>query len=91
MQRLRPPLETITFIGMMFNSSNADLKHFFRATKSLTSALYVAKRLAVHGYELARYRRGIQVTSGNALAARLAKTLLRARHPDPHRHARPRR
>jgi succinate dehydrogenase/fumarate reductase flavoprotein subunit len=26
--RLRPPLATITFIGMMFNSSNADLKHF---------------------------------------------------------------
>jgi succinate dehydrogenase/fumarate reductase flavoprotein subunit len=74
MRRLRPPLRSITFIGMMFNSSNADLKHFFRATKSLTSALYVAKRLAVHGFELARYRRGTQVTSGNALAARLAKT-----------------
>lgn len=72
MRRLRPPLQTITFIGMMFNSSNADLKHFFRATKSLTSALYVAMRLAVHGWELARYRRGTQVTSGNALAARLA-------------------
>ena len=76
MRRLRPPLKSITFIGMMFNSSNADLKHFFRATRSLTSALYVAKRLAVHGYELARYRRGTQVTSGNALAARLAKTCL---------------
>ena len=72
--RLRPPLATITFIGMMFNSSNADLKHFFRATKSLTSALYVAKRLAVHASELARYRRGVQVTSGNALAARLARS-----------------
>ncbi len=34
--RLRPPLATITFIGMMFNSSNADLKHFFSATKSLS-------------------------------------------------------
>ena len=52
--RLRPPLATITFIGMMFNSSNTDLKHFFRATKSLSSALYVAKRLAVHLQELAR-------------------------------------
>ena len=38
MARLRPPLTTITFIGMMFNSSNADLKHFFNATKSLASA-----------------------------------------------------
>lgn len=72
--RLRPPLRTITFIGMMFNSSNADLKHFFNATKSLVSAAYVGKRLAGHFKDLALYRRGVQVTSGNALAARLAKT-----------------
>ncbi|NML17980.1 FAD-dependent oxidoreductase [Azohydromonas caseinilytica] len=76
MARLRPPLETITFIGMMFNSSNADLKHFFNATKSLTSFAYVVKRLAKHVKELALYRRGINVTSGNALAARLAKSAL---------------
>lgn len=74
LKRLRPPLSTITFVGMMFNSSNADLKHFFKATRSLASALYVAKRLAIHGWELLRYRRGVQVTSGNALAARLAKS-----------------
>ena len=76
MARLKPPLKTITFIGMMFNSSNADLKHFFQATKSLTSFIYVAKRLATHLKELAVYGRGIQVTSGNALAARLAKSAL---------------
>jgi succinate dehydrogenase/fumarate reductase flavoprotein subunit len=74
--RLRPPLKTITFIGMMFNSSNADLKHFFNATRSLTSAFYVAKRLASHLKDLALYGRGVQVTSGNALAARLAKSAL---------------
>jgi len=72
--RLRPPLSTITFVGMMFNSSNADLKHFFRATRSLVSAAYVARRLASHFVDLLRYRRGVQVTSGNALAARLAKS-----------------
>lgn len=76
MRRLKPPLRTITFIGMMFNSSNADLKHFFRATKSLTSFLYVARRLATHLKELLLYRRGIHVTSGNALAARLAQSAL---------------
>ena len=76
MARLKLPLKTITFIGMMFNSSNADLKHFFRATKSLTSFLYVARRLANHLKELALYRRAVQVTSGNALAARLAKSAL---------------
>ncbi len=76
MARLRPPLKTITFIGMMFNSSNADLKHFFKATKSFTSFRYVVKRLALHVAELLRYGRGVQVTSGNALAARLAKSAL---------------
>jgi succinate dehydrogenase/fumarate reductase flavoprotein subunit len=76
MSRLKPPLKTITFIGMMFNSSNADLKHFFRATKSLTSAWYVLRRLATHVKELALYGRGVNVTSGNALAARLAKSAL---------------
>ena len=74
LKRLRPPLATITFIGMMFNSSNEDLKHFFRATRSLKSAAYVAKRLISHLKDLALYRRGVQITSGNALAARLAKT-----------------
>jgi succinate dehydrogenase/fumarate reductase flavoprotein subunit len=63
-------------MGMMFNSSNADLKHFFRATKSLTSFFYVAKRLMNHMKELVLYQRAVQVTSGNALAARLAKSAL---------------
>jgi len=81
MARLRPPLKTITFIGMMFNSSNADLKHFFNATKSLKSATYVAKRLVNHVKELVLYRRGVQVTSGNALAARLAKSALDLKIP----------
>jgi succinate dehydrogenase/fumarate reductase flavoprotein subunit len=76
MIRLKPPLKTITFIGMMFNSSNADLKHFFRVTRSLKSFFYVAKRLTLHVKELALYRRAVQVTSGNALAARLAKSAL---------------
>ena len=76
MARLKPPLKTITFMGMMFNSSNADLKHFFQATQSLTSFWYVAKRLVNHLKELALYRRAVHVTSGNALAARLAKSAL---------------
>ena len=76
MSRLKPPLESITFIGMMFNSSNADLKHFFRFTRSLASFAYVARRLASHVVELVRYGRAVHVTSGNALAARLAKSAL---------------
>ena len=74
LKRLRPPLQTITFMGMMFNSSNADIKHFFNATKSAYSFAYVTKRLIAHFIEVARYGRGTKVTSGNALAARLAKS-----------------
>jgi succinate dehydrogenase/fumarate reductase flavoprotein subunit len=74
LSRLRPPLATITFIGMMFNSGNADLKHFFNATRSIRSAAYVANRLASHMKDLVVYRRGVSVTSGNALVARLAKS-----------------
>lgn len=74
LKRLRPPLSTITFMGMMFNSSNADIKHFFSATRSLTSLTYVLKRLVAHAGEVMRHGRGVQVTSGNALAARLAKS-----------------
>ncbi|NDZ18915.1 3-oxosteroid 1-dehydrogenase [Variovorax sp. WS11] len=81
MDRLRPPLATITFMGMMFNSSNADLKHFFNVTRSLTSFAYVTKRLVGHLKDLLVYRRAVQVTSGNALAARLAKAAFDARVP----------
>jgi succinate dehydrogenase/fumarate reductase flavoprotein subunit len=80
-RRLRPPLETITFIGMMFNSSNDELKHFFRVTSSFTSAIYVAKRLAGHLCDLAIYRRGVKVTSGNALVARLVRTVFDLKIP----------
>ncbi|HEX7385842.1 MAG TPA: FAD-dependent oxidoreductase [Castellaniella sp.] len=76
MKRLRSPLKAITFIGMMFNSSSPDIRHFFNATKSLTSFIYVTKRLAKHLKELALYHRGVNVTSGNALMARLAKSAL---------------
>lgn len=76
MKRMRPPLRTLTFMGMMFNSSSADLKHFFNVTQSLQSFRYVLKRLTGHLGELLLYSRGVKVTGGNALAARLAKSAL---------------
>jgi succinate dehydrogenase/fumarate reductase flavoprotein subunit len=74
LKRLKPPLKTITFMGMMFNSTNLELKHFFNFTRSPASAWFVVKRLAKHMTELLRYGRGVQLTSGNALVARLAKS-----------------
>lgn len=69
--KLRPPLSTITFLGMMFNSSNAELKHFFQATRSLPSLAYVVRRFAGHLVEILRYGRPVRSTGGNALAAQL--------------------
>jgi succinate dehydrogenase/fumarate reductase flavoprotein subunit len=72
-KQLRPPLKEITFVGMMFNSS-AEIGHFFNVTRSFKSAVYVAKRLATHAWEMATHGRAMRLTNGNALAARLAKS-----------------
>jgi succinate dehydrogenase/fumarate reductase flavoprotein subunit len=74
--RLRPPLETITFLGMMFNSSNSELKHFFNATRSLRSFAFVVRRLLSHFFEVVRYGGSVRATGGNALAARLFKAAI---------------
>jgi succinate dehydrogenase/fumarate reductase flavoprotein subunit len=71
---LRTPLRTMTLFGMMLNSATKDLTHFYNATSSLRSFIFVAKRIARHLWELLLYRRSISLTSGNALVARLLKS-----------------
>jgi succinate dehydrogenase/fumarate reductase flavoprotein subunit len=73
MKRLRPPLREITFVGMMFNASQ-EVQHFFNITRSMKSAIYVAKRLLAHAGEMLRHGRATRLTNGNALAGRLAKS-----------------
>ena len=58
----------------MMLGSGKEIVHFMRATKSLTSAIYVAKRLSRHFMDVVRYGRGMTLTNGNALAGRLAKS-----------------
>ncbi|QDO96983.1 FAD-dependent oxidoreductase [Ferrovibrio terrae] len=70
---LRPPLEEITFVGMMIGSGK-ELLHFFNVTRSVVSAAYVAKLLAKYLRDLALHGRGMRLTNGNALAGRLAKS-----------------
>ncbi|MFL6837893.1 MAG: FAD-dependent oxidoreductase [Bradyrhizobium sp.] len=70
---LGAPLPELTVFGMMLGSGK-EIIHFMRATKSLTSALYVAKRLSKHFMDVMRYGRGMTLTNGNALAGRLAKS-----------------
>lgn len=69
------PLPELTVFGMMLGSGK-EIIHFMRATKSLTSAVYVAKRLSRHLMDVLRYGRGMTLTNGNALAGRLAKSAL---------------
>ncbi|MFM6991814.1 MAG: FAD-dependent oxidoreductase [Rhodoferax sp.] len=73
-KRLRPPLREITFVGMMFNASQ-EVAHFFNVTRSFKSAVYVARRLAQHAREMLVHGRAQRLTNGNALAARLARSV----------------
>ena len=75
LKRLRPPLPELTFVGLMIGSG-PELKHFFNATRSVRSAAYVAGRLASHARDLATNGRGMTLTNGNALAARLFRSAL---------------
>jgi succinate dehydrogenase/fumarate reductase flavoprotein subunit len=70
---LGSPLPELTVFGIMLGSGK-DIVHFMRATKSLASAAYVAKRLSKHFLDVARHGRGMTLTNGNALAGRLAKS-----------------
>ncbi|WP_298877011.1 FAD-dependent oxidoreductase [uncultured Bradyrhizobium sp.] len=67
------PLPELTVFGMMLGSGK-EIIHFMRVTKSLNSAIYVAKRLSRHLMDVLRYGRGMTLTNGNALAGRLAKS-----------------
>jgi succinate dehydrogenase/fumarate reductase flavoprotein subunit len=67
------PLPELTVFGMMLGSGK-EIVHFMRATRSLASAIYVARRLSRHAIDVMRYGRGMTLTNGNALAGRLAKS-----------------
>ena len=77
---LGAPLPELTVFGMMLGSGK-EIVHFMRATKSLTSAVYVAGRLARHFMDVLRYGRGMTLTNGNALAGRLAKSAIDLKIP----------
>ncbi|MBN8963180.1 MAG: FAD-dependent oxidoreductase [Rhizobiales bacterium] len=72
-RHLGAPLPELTVFGMMLGSGK-EIIHFMRATKSLTSAFYVAKRLSKHFRDVMKHGRGMTLTNGNALAGRLAKS-----------------
>ncbi|KML19831.1 MULTISPECIES: FAD-dependent oxidoreductase [Burkholderia] len=72
---LAPALPELTVFGMMLGSGK-EIVHFMRVTKSVKSAWYVTKRLSRHFADVLKYGRGMTLTNGNALAGRLAKSLM---------------
>ena len=73
LKTLGPVLPELTVFGVTIGSGK-DIVHFMRATRSLESAWYVARRLARHFVEVLMPGRGMLLTNGNALAARLARS-----------------
>src|SRR5580698_154106 len=71
---LAQPMKESTFMGMGLNSG-PDLKHFLNATRSVKSAAFVASRILEHGRDVVLHGRGTRLVNGNALAARLLKTV----------------
>jgi hypothetical protein len=72
---LRAPLPAFApFGGMMLDL--VDLLHFLSVTKSARSFIHVMKRFLRYGVDRLSYHRGTRLVGGNALIARLYKTIL---------------
>ncbi len=75
LNKLRPPRPEMTLFGLTIGSGK-ELWHFYRATSRLGSAAYVARRLFLHGLDIVTHGRGMLLTNGNALSARLYRTAM---------------
>ena len=72
--KLRRPLNELTIFGGMMIAGE-DVPHLLNVTKSLKSFFYVTKLMARYAADRLRYSRGTRLVNGNALAARLGKTV----------------
>lgn len=77
--RLRPPMPTQTWLGMMYTP--VEVKALQTFTRSWPSFKHVAARLARHALDVLRHGRTLWLTNGNALVARLLKTALGLKIP----------
>jgi succinate dehydrogenase/fumarate reductase flavoprotein subunit len=73
--RLRAPLPEFTLFGGMM-VARADIVHFRNAFRSPRSTARVLRLLARYAADRTRFHRGTYLVLGNALAARLLKSLL---------------
>lgn len=74
--RIRPYLRELTVLGVM-PQIGPDLEQFLHANQSIRSFVYVAKRILRNWAERLVFRRGLDLSNGNALIARLVLTAQR--------------
>ncbi len=79
-RELRAPLPTMMLFGGM-SVSRDDIPHLLNATRSARSAWHVTRMLVRYALDRLRHPRGTRVTNGNALVARLAKSLFEREVP----------
>ncbi|MBK0063088.1 MULTISPECIES: FAD-dependent oxidoreductase [unclassified Acinetobacter] len=72
---LRPAIPETTLWGMGI-ASGADMKHFINTFCAVSSFIYATKRVLRHFADLLLRKRSTQIVNGNALVARLLKSLL---------------
>ncbi len=72
--KLRPPLPEFTLFGGMM-VSRYDLPHFRNVFKSVRAFARVTRLIAEYAVQRVRHHRGTSLVLGNALAARLLKSL----------------
>jgi succinate dehydrogenase/fumarate reductase flavoprotein subunit len=75
LNKLHPQLRELSFLGVM-PMVPLEAMHFLRASRSSSSAWYVARRLARRGWDQLVYGRGTRLTNGAALIARLVKSAI---------------
>lgn len=80
LSRLARPLQETLFLGFAVGSGS-ELKHFFNATSSVESALFVSRRIAGHFRDLLLHGRDLRLVNGQALAARLLTSALERQIP----------
>lgn len=74
LDKLRPPIDEFTILGGMM-VGRADLGHLPKMLRDPKSFLHATKVVARHVLDLITHKRGTRLVLGNALAARLGKTV----------------
>lgn len=72
-EEIRPPVPELTLFGIKVGSGT-DFRHFANAQRSLRSALYVLRRIAVHLSDIVVHGRDLRLMNGNALIGRLVRS-----------------